>query len=410
MQDQANTRLSVYLRLSAMMFFQYMMFAVWWVPMAAYLVNLGVSRAMAAVILSSTALGSLASPLGGMLADRYFKGQHVLFVSNLVMAVMLLLAAYTSHPLGLFVILLVAMLFYMPTGALVSSIAMTHSPSEMFARIRVWGTIGWIMAGSFSLVSVSWLGQDFDGTRLPFFFGSALALLTAMINLTLPDTPPRAKGQQATLLDVMGFRSLVMLKDRNFRVFLLLFFFSTIPFSMYWFYFSEYLQSTGYRLITVTMSVGQITEIFILLLVPMAIRRYGLRSTMLVGLVALVVRYLAFYLAGEQAALPWVMTGVAVHGVIFGFLHLGAQIYTDKKAPAALKAQAQGLTFFVSLGLGMLAGNFFSGWVIRLFSQEASHGIVYQWDLIWGLMTLISLVVLVGFVMLFRNEEYKPIE
>lgn len=396
--------------LSTMMFFQFIMFAVWWVPMAAYLSNMGFTRGMMALILSSMALGSLASPMVGMLADRYFKAQRVLMVSNLVVALMLFMAGLAHDPIYLFILLLVAMLLYMPTNALISSIALTHAPSEDFSRIRVWGTIGWIMAGIFSVISVQVFHLEFDGTNLPFFFASGLALVAALFNLGLPDTPPRGKSTKSGLVDVMGFRSMTMLRDRNFRIFLILFFFSILPFSMYWFYFSEYLQYTGYQFITLTMSFGQVTEIFILLLIPLFLRRYGLRKSMLVGLIALVLRYLAFYLAGEQGGIVFVLLGVGVHGLIFGFLHLGAQIYTDKKAPAPLKSQAQGLTFFASMGLGMLVGNFFCGWIIRLFSYTTTTGIAYQWDKIWGLMALISMAVLIGFILLFRNETYEPIQ
>ena len=401
---------SVHLRLSAMMFFQYFMFAVWWIPLAAYLANMGLTRNLTALILSSMAFGSLVSPMVGMLADRYFRGQYVLAVSNTVVAVMLLFAGGTSNPITLFVFLCVAMLFYMPTWALTSAITMANIPSDLFARVRVFGTIGWILAGVFSAVSVGWFNHDFDGTNLPFYVGAALSLLAALVNLTLPDTPPKAKGQKATLLDIMGFRSIVMMKDRNFAIFLVLFFLSMIPFSMYWSYFSEYLFSSGYRLITVTMSTGQVLELFILLTVPYFIKRFGLRNTIIVGMIALVVRYVSLYLAGSDATLVFVLIGAGVHGLIFGYQHLGSQIYTDKKAPPYLQSQAQGLIFFVTFALGLFAGNFVCGWIIRLNSVETLTGTTYQWAHIWGITALMSLVILIAFMVLFRQENYQPIK
>lgn len=405
-----SVNFSVHIRLSAMMFFQYFMFAVWWIPLAAYLANMGLSRNLTALILSSMAFGSVVSPMVGMLADRYFKAQHVLAVSNFAVAIMLLFAGGTSNPIALFVFLCVAMLFYMPTWALSSSITMANIPSDLFARVRVFGTVGWIFAGVFSAISVGWLNRDFDGTNLPFYVGAALSLLAAIINLTLPNTPPKAKGQKVTLLDMMGFRSIVMMKDKNFAIFLVLFFLSMIPFTMYWSYFSEYLFSSGYKLITITMSTGQVLEFFILLSVPFFIRKFGLRNTMIVGLIALVVRYASLYLAGNDAVLLFVLIGAGVHGLIFGYYHLGSQIYTDKKAPAYLQSQAQGLIFFVTFALGLFTGNFICGWIIRLNSIESMTGTVYQWNHIWGITALMSIAVLAGFIAFFKNEDYQTIK
>jgi nucleoside transporter len=405
----SSANYSVHVRLSAMMFFQYFMFAVWWIPLAAYLSNMGLSRNLTALILSSMAFGSVVSPMVGMLADRYFKGQYVLAVSNFVVAVMLLFAGGTSNPIALFIFLCVAMLFYMPTWALTSSITMANVPNDLFARVRVFGTVGWIFSGVFSVISMRWLNLDFDGTNLPFYVGAALSLLAALMNLTLPDTPPKARLQKATLLDLMGFRSIVMLKNRNFSIFLALFFLSMIPFTMYWSYFSEYLYSSGYRLITITMSTGQILEFFILLSVPYFIKKYGLRTTMIVGLIALVVRYLSLYLAGQDAQLHYVLIGAGVHGLIYGYYHLGSQIYTDKKAPAYLQSQAQGLIFFVTFALGLFVGNFICGWIIRLNSTETIAGIQYQWDAIWGITAIMSLAVLLAFVVFFKKEDYETL-
>lgn len=395
------------LRLGIMMFFQYIMFAVWWVPLAAYLANLDLSRNLTALILSSMAFGSVFSPMVGMLADRYFRAQHVLAFSNFAIAIMLLLAATTSSPVGLFVILLIVMLFYMPTWALTSSITMFHMGSDNFARVRVYGTIGWIAAGVFSAVYSGWMGIDFDGTHLPFYYGAAMSLAASIFNLTLPDTPPGARGQKASLIDVMGFRSISMLRNRSYAIFLAIFVLSMIPFTMYWSYFSEYLADRGYRLITITMSIGQVLEIFILLSVPFLIRKFGLRNTMLVGLAALSVRYLALYLAGDEAGLHFVLIGAGVHGMIFGYYHLGAQIYTDRVAPLALKSQAQGLIFFITFAVGLLIGNFVCGWIIRIFSFSTPEGTHYQWENIWGVTFLMSVFVLLAFLVFFKNKEEK---
>ncbi len=406
--EKIKTALQI--RLSTMMFFQYMMFAVWWIPLAAYLANLGLNRGLTALILSSMAFGSVISPLVGMLADRYFNTKYLLAFLNVMVGIMLLFAASTTQPVFLFIFMLLIMLFYMPTWALTSSIALTSAPSDLFARIRVWGTFGWILAGIFSFFYVHQLDQSFDGTVLPFYFGSALSFITALFNFTLPDSLPGKSEKTTSLLDIMGFRSIVMMKNRNFKIFLLILFFSQIPFAMYWSYFSEYLNSVGYELITVTMSTGQVIELLVLFSVPFFIRKIGLRKTMVLGLIALVIRYGALFLAGNEANLGFVLVGAGVHGMIFGFFHLGGQIYTSKKAPSFLQAQAQGLIFFVTFAPGLLVGNFICGWIIGFFSTHTNAGINYQWDMIWGVTALMSLIVLLAFVLLFKNEKFETIE
>ena len=405
-----KSNLALYSKLSIMMFFQYMLFAVWWVPLAAYLAGMGLTRIMSSLILSSMAIGCMASPLVGMIADRYFRGQRVLATTNLIVCVMLLLAGLTSNPIILFICLLIAMLFYMPSWGLTSSIAMKHVDSDIFPRIRVFGSIGWVFAGVFSIFTVRYLNLPFDGTHIPFYYGAGVAGVAALFNLTLPDTPPLAKGQKAALIDIMGFRSVKLMKDRNFAVFIIISFLSMIPFSMYWSYFSEFLADSGFQFISLTINLGPLFEIFLLLTVPIFIKKYGLRNTMIVGLAALVIRYATLIFAEGDMQLPFILTSVLIHGLIFGYFYLGGQIYIDRKAPPGLRAQGQGFIFFVTFGLGLLVGNFISGEIIRVFSTETAGGLVYQWNYIWGITTILALLCGLGFAIFFKKEDYSIIE
>ena len=160
-----------FVRLSTMMFFQHGMFAIWWVPFAAYLANINIVGTQNVLMLSSMAIGCLASPLIGMIADRYFSSEKLLAFLNFINAILLLLIAglVTNHIL-LFLSLLMAMICYMPTWSLTSSIAMTHTPSEQFPRVRVFGSIGWVTLGIFSVITVRLFKTGFDGTNIPFFF------------------------------------------------------------------------------------------------------------------------------------------------------------------------------------------------------------------------------------------------
>ncbi|MFZ5429792.1 MAG: MFS transporter [Bacteroidota bacterium] len=393
------------LKLSLMMLLQYMMYAVWWVPLAAYLTNLEVGSTEKSLILSSMAIGCMASPLIGILADRFWPAQKVLAGLNLIHAVMLFWAGTTNNPDVLFICLLVAMLAYMPSWSVTSAIAMAHLPSEQFPKVRVFGSIGWVASGIFSVIFVKILNIDFDGTNIPFYCGAGVSLIAVFLNLALPNTPPMAKGQKATLIDVFGLRSVKLMKERNFALFIIFSFLSMIPFAMYYSYFSEFLLSLNIKYISITINWGVLAEMGFLLLVPLAIKKYGIRNTMLFGLIALTIRYLAFYSGGviNQSWLNYV--GILVHGLIFGFFYVGGQIYIDRKAPASLRNQAQGFIFLVTFGAGLLVGNLICGQLIDHYHHEAG----YNWNAIWGITTLASVALLIGFALLFKSEDGKKI-
>jgi MFS family permease len=195
---------STRIRLSAMMFLQYMMFAVFWVPLAAYLDNMGVGGFYKSTILSTMALGCLASPIFCMIADRHFASQKVLTALNFTCAVLLFLAARQSSPLGLLVFLVLAMFCYMPTWSVTSAIAMSNSPSEKFPQIRVFGSIGWVAAGLFGYLALKMYAKKIDGTAIPLLCGAATALVAGLFALTLPDTPPPGKGKKASVVDALA--------------------------------------------------------------------------------------------------------------------------------------------------------------------------------------------------------------
>ncbi|SHF42344.1 nucleoside transporter [Mariniphaga anaerophila] len=389
------------IKLSLMMFLQYMMYAVWWVPLAAYLTNLEVGSTQKALILSSMAIGCMASPLVGMLADRFFAAQKVLAGLNFIHALMLLWAAVTHNPDVLFICLLLAMLAYMPSWSLSSAIAMAHLPSEDFPKVRVFGSIGWVTSGVFSLVFIHVFNINFDGTHVPFYCGAGVSMAAVLLSFTLPDTPPLAKGQKPPLVDAFGLGSLHLMKDRNFALFILFSFLSMIPFAMYYSYFSEFLLNINTKYISITINWGVLAEMGFLLLVPAAIKKFGLRNTMTLGLVALCIRYLSFYTGGSISQPCMYYIGILIHGLIFGFFYVGGQIYIDKKAPAQLKSQAQGFIFLVTFGAGLLVGNFLCARLIHHYKTEAG----YNWNAIWGITTLVSVALLIAFVLLFKDKE-----
>jgi nucleoside transporter len=378
--EKPGMPLDVRIRLSLMMFLQFMMFAVFWVALATYLKNIKVTGLWRALAMSSMAIGCAASPIIGMIADRHFASQKVLAVLNLLSTVLLVVVAQIKDPTLVVVILIIQQLCYMPTWGLTSSIAMSHSPAEKFPQIRVFGSIGWVASGLFSIVA-GWLFLDaignplqIDGTNIPFLCGAGTGLVAALVALTLPNTPPPAKGQKASIVDALGLRSFSLMKNPNFAIFIIISTLVMIPFTIYWSYCSVFLQDQGFTYITVTMNWGQFVEMFAMLLVPLALAKFGVKRTMVFGLLALVIRYLLF-LGGDKFGESWhwmYFGAILVHGVIFGFFFVGGQVYVDKRAPKELRAQAQGLLFLITFGVGLLAGNFFNEWLIGANSQTTT--------------------------------------
>jgi len=393
--------MSVRIRLSVMMFLQFMMFAVWYVPLAAYMGKLGMSGTQMAWILSSMALGCLASPVIGMIADRHFASQKVLAVLNLLCAVLLFFAAQQTTLTVLFVTLLIAMLFYMPTWGLTSAIAMANSSSEKFPQIRVFGSIGWVASAIFSIVAVRlFKAENFEVTNVPMLCGAVTSLVAAVLALALPNTPPPAKGQKASIVDALGLRSLSLMKSFNFTVFIVVALLAMIPFATYFNFGSAFFDSQGYSNITARMNLGQLGEIFFMLLIPVAIARIGVKWSISIGLVMLVVRYAAF-LAGVALGQPWFYyVAIGVHGLIFGFFFVGGQIYIDKKAPKEIQAQAQGFFFLATFGIGNLIGNFANGKLMEVYTVNDA----VNWNAMWTVITIISAVLLAAFLVFFRDD------
>ncbi|MBN1125179.1 MAG: MFS transporter [Sedimentisphaerales bacterium] len=395
-----NMSMNVRIRLSVMMFLQYMMLPVWWLPLATYLEKVGLDE-WKALIMSTMALGCLSSPLIGTFADRHFASQYVLAVLNLFSGVLLIIGAQLTSGLAVFIALLLAMLAYMPTWGLTSSISMAHSRAEEFPNIRVFGSIGWVAAGIFSIVALYILKIKIDGTKIVFYCGAAVSFIGAAFAFFLPHTPPPAKGTKASVVDVLGLRSFSLFKYPDFALYVVVSIMVTIAFSIYWSYFSLYLTDKGVELLTFTQNFGQAVEIVLMLVVPIAIAKIGLKWAMVVGLLAQLVRYGSLLLGeatGAEMALAYV--AILVHGLIFGFFFVGGQIYVDRKAPKEMRAQAQGFMFLATFGVGLLIGNFLCDWLIKAYTVED----VRQWQPIWLWTTIASAIVVVLFAIAFHDR------
>lgn len=399
-------------QLSAMMFLQYMLFAAWFTQLASYLDKIQVIDPYRFLILSSMAIGSLVSPIFCMFADRHFASQKVLMVLNLACAILLFAAAKATTPMTLFVLLLLAMFCYMPTWSLTSAIAMANCPGEKFPQIRVFGSIGWVASGIFSFVAAHlFTGADgkqlaIDGTNIPLLCGAATAVVAAILNLTLPNTPPPAKGKPASVIDALSLRALTMLGNVRFAAFMVICMLAMIPFSMYFNLGAKFFADQGFKMITQTMNWGQFVEMFLMLLVPISLARFGIKWTIAIGLAAQLVRFLALWGGGQDMPNLYFIA-IFAHGAIFGFLIVGGQVFVDKMAPAELKAQGQGLYGLMIFGVGMLIGIFLNLKIIDHFTTTVKDVKTTDWNSIWVVMIVIS-IALLGALLAFFKQDAKP--
>ena len=397
---------STAVQLCTMMFMQYMLSAVWWVPLAAYLSHtLKLEVYQVSLVLSAMAIGAMASSFIGAIADRYFAAEKILAVLNLLTGIFLLLAAQQITFAPLMACVVLAMLCHMPTQSLTSTIAMSHTPSEQFPRIRMFGSVGWVASGIFSVVALHVMHLPaFDDTNLPMYCGAAVCFVAALLNLRLPHTPPTVDRKAGiSFMDVTGFSAFSLMRDKNYRTFLILTFLTIIPFNLYHVYGSMILADEQVQNITVTLNLGQLAEMFFLVITTSILVKTGIRNTLIFGMIALVVRYASFFIGAETGLQSFYYVGILVHGLIFGLFFVGGQVYTDKVASRSIKAQAQGLLFFLVWGVGFLIGTLWNGWLIGLFRD----GDKCDWPVVFAISTVFSFILLLLFIFLFKPIAMK---
>jgi nucleoside transporter len=401
-----NIPLKTQIPLCIMMFMQYLLLAVWWVPFIVYLGNEGIFGNIKALVMSSMAIGFMASSIVGAFADRYFPAQKILSLSNFVAAVLLVYMGLSHNIMVTVICVFLIMLVYMPTWSLTGAIVLKHVQPEHFPRIRLFGTLGWVASGLFSLVFIKVFHvKVFDGGTLPFFCGSGVALIASIANLTLPNTPPNGKKDKISIVDLLGFKAFTLLRDRNFLIFTLCSFAAVLAYSLYYTFGAEFLQDSHFEYITITLNWGQVGELFFLFIATTIITRFGFKNAMIFGLTAMLARYLFFWWGSVSDVSAFYIIGILFHGLIFGLFFITGQIYTDKKAPDPLRAQAQGLFAFLLWGVGLLIGNFICSNLISANKTTDPAGIVvYDWPAIFGLTSGFSLVVLMLFIVFFKSE------
>jgi nucleoside transporter len=282
-------------------------------------------------------------------------------------------------------------------------------PSKDFSRIRVWGTIGWIVAGLVISYVFSWDSTEaIAGGMLKntFVMTSIASIFLGIFSFTLPKTPPRvSKDEKVSLGDIIGIEALKMLKDKNFAVFFVSSILICIPLAFYYQNTNPFLAEIGVENPTGIMTIGQGSEVFFMLILPIFLKRYGIKITLLIGMAAWALRYFAFSFGDAGSMMFLILTGIAFHGICYDFFFVSGQIYTDSKAGQKYKSAAQGLITLATYGLGMLIGFWTAGKILDMNITDGLH----DWHSVWIFPAFFATVILILFLVFFKNEkvDYK---
>ena len=291
------------------------------------------------------------------------------------------------------------MILYMPTLALVNSVSFRQmrDPERQFPAVRVLGTIGWIVAG----VIIGWLGWEQSGQlSLTFKMAAVASLILGIFSFTLPATPPTRRGEKSSMREMLGLEALGLLKSRSYLVFFLASIAICIPLAFYYNFTNLFLNEVGVEAAAAVQSLGQVSEVVFLLLLPFLLKRLGLKLTLAVGMAAWALRYVCFAF-GDSGALFWLLiVGLLLHGICYDFFFVAGQIYTNKFAGDRFRSSAQGLITLATYGVGILIGSLVSGPIVDSFATADGH----EWRQIWIIPAVIAAVVLVVFLLLFKDR------
>lgn len=400
-------RSSTQIQLSIMMFLEFFIWGAWFVTLGTFLgQNMAASGGQIGQAFSTQSWGAIIAPfIIGLIADRYFNAEKILGVLHLIGAGLMYFMSISENFAEFYPHVLGYMLVYMPTLALVNSVSFNQmkDPAKEFSLIRVWGTIGWIVAG----LSISYLfrwdsTESIQGGMLKNTFllaGGASAFL-GIFSFFLPSTPPRAnKSKKVSVSDILGLDALKLLANRNFLVFFVSSVLICIPLAFYYQNTNPFLVSTGMENPTGKMTIGQMSEVAFMLLLPLFFKKYGFKMTILVGMLAWAIRYLLFAYGNADNLAFMLYLGIALHGICYDFFFVSGQIYTDAKAGSAVKSAAQGLITLATYGVGMLIGFWVAGMVVEAYPGD--------WQTIWMYPAAFAGIILIVFMLLFRDEKIE---
>ena len=383
--------------LASMMFLEYFIWGAWYVTMGTYMTeHLHASGVEIGAAYSALAIATMISPFFvGLVADKFFAAQKIMGVLHLIGAVLLFLATKIDNSTSFYWIILVYALLYMPTIALSNSIAFSQmsDPGKQFPWIRVFGTLGWIVAGVL-------IGQlNIEKTATTFYLAAAISLVLGLLSFILPNTPPKAATSDAS--SAFGTEAFVLFKERPYLVFFIAAILVCIPLSFYYGFANPFLNEIKLENAASKMTLGQVSEAAFILAIPFLFNRIGVKKMLLMGMTAWILRYI-FFAYGNADNNAWMLyAGIILHGICYDFFFVTGYMYTEKKAGDKIKNAAQGLFTFATYGVGMFIGTWFSGFTVDKYKVGELH----NWQNIWFVPAYIAFGVLILFLLFFKEKK-----
>jgi nucleoside transporter len=364
--------------------------------------NLNATAVQNASAYATQALGAILAPfIIGLIADKYFSAQRILAVLHIAGAILMFYASQAADFTGFYPLILSYMILYMPTLALVNTVSFKQmlNPSKEFPPIRIFGTVGWIVAG----LLIGWLGWEQSGSLvLTFKVAAAVSLALGLLCFTLPDTPPAKKGQNTSIRDILGLDAIGLLKNRSFLVFFIASVAICIPLAFYYNFTNPFLNEVGVKRAAGIQTLGQFSEFVFMLAMPFFFVRLGVKKMLAMGMLAWTLRYLCFAFGNAEANYWMLLAGIIIHGVCYDFFFVAGQIYTDNLAGEKYKNSAQGFITLATYGVGMLIGFTISGPIVDHWKTSGSS---HNWQAIWLIPGAIALVVMLLFVLFFKDKN-----
>jgi len=392
------------IKLSTMMFLEFFIWGAWFVTMGTYLgKNLLSDGVQIGSAYSTQSLGAIIAPFViGLIADRFFAAQKILGFLHLLGGILLWFASTALNFESFFPFVLGYMIAYMPTLALVNSISFKQmtDPGKEFPSIRVFGTIGWIVAG----ILIGLLNWEQGGNLvMTFKMASIASIILGLFSFTLPHTPPAKKGEKTSLGDIIGLDAIGLLKNKSYLLFFLASVAICIPLAFYYNFTNPFLNEVGMKSAAGIQSLGQVSETLFMILMPLFFVRLGVKKMLAIGMIAWVVRYLFFAFGNAEANYWMLIGGIVLHGICYDFFFVTGQIYTDRLAGERFKSAAQGFITLATYGVGMLFGSIISGMVVDKYASQGGH----DWHSIWVIPAGIAALVTLLFLLFFKDNN-KP--
>ena len=403
-------------RLIVMNFLQYAVWGSWLISLGAYLgATLQFTGSQIGSFFATMGIASLFMPaVMGVIADRWVPAQRLLGISHIIAALLMIAASYQDSYQTLYPLVLLSVMFYMPTIALSNTVAYNAlnkaglDTVKAFPPIRVWGTIGFICA----MWVVDLMGWGLSSVQLNF--SAVLGLALGVYSLTLPSCEVNRNVKASSWIDTLGLRAFALFKEKKMAVFFL---FSMMlgmslqitnafadgyikSFGDVATYGEQYLDTFGVKHSTILISLSQISETLCILLIPFCLKRFGIKNVMLISMFAWVLRF-GLLGAGNPGAGVWMfILSMIVYGVAFDFFNISGSLYVDKETAPEIRASAQGVFMIMTNGFGAFIGSYIAGWVVDQ----------YGWPNSWYIFAGYALVVAILFALVFKYKHNPEAE